>query len=370
VTLLRVAALLALSLSTALLLQYTEPASRQFCGADSGCAAVQRYASEWVGRVYLIPLGGVLAYGSVFALSFHLELRRVLTWLAGVGGMLGLGLLAVQVLGAGAVCSLCLVVDLLAVVAGIAGASLARSQHPQHDPLRWWGWALLFALAINAPSAWSWATPARTLPDSIAQLQQPGALDVIEFVDFQCPHCRRLHPVLKREVQLATTPVRVQRFHFPLPFHPLAEAAARAAICGAEQGKAEEMADALFEQPLVDGVWFEHARALALDVATFEACLHAAATSSVIEEHRALYRSTGSQRLPLTYVGDRVIDGAPPSPVVVQAFLDALAPRRVRVASWVFALGLLLAVMERLEPILMTLSSSGNQSSMSRRGLD
>jgi hypothetical protein len=150
--------------------------------------------------------------------------------------------------------------------------------------------------------------------------------------------------VLKREVQLATTPVRVQRFHFPLPFHPLAEAAARAAICGAGQGKAEEMADALFEQPLVDGVWFEHARALALDVATFEACLHAAATSSVIEEHRALYRSTGSQRLPLTYVGDRVIDGAPPSPVVVQAFLDALAPRRVRVASWVFALGLLLAV--------------------------
>jgi 3-deoxy-D-manno-octulosonic-acid transferase len=32
--------------------------------------------------------------------------------------------------------------------------------------------------------------------------------------------------------------------------------------------------------------------------------------------------------------------------------------------------GAVLAVMERLEPILMTLSSSGNQSSMSRRGLD
>jgi len=63
-----------------------------------------------------------------------------------------------------------------------------------------------------------------------------GGTDVrlIEFLDFQCPYCKSesatIDSVLEQNPTLA---IGVRQF--PLPIHPAAEGAARAALCSEEQ---------------------------------------------------------------------------------------------------------------------------------------
>ena len=75
-----------------------------------------------------------------------------------------------------------------------------------------------------------------------------GPLDapvtVIEFGDFQCPHCGRAEPVVRDLIQ--DTDVRYVWRHLPLPdVHPQARMAAEAAEAAAAQGKFWEMHDLL-----------------------------------------------------------------------------------------------------------------------------
>jgi protein-disulfide isomerase len=71
---------------------------------------------------------------------------------------------------------------------------------------------------------------------------------VVEYGDYQCPHCAMAHPVVAslRE-QLGPALCFVFR-HFPLTeIHPLAEPAAESAEFAGEHGRFWEMHDGLFE---------------------------------------------------------------------------------------------------------------------------
>jgi protein-disulfide isomerase len=62
---------------------------------------------------------------------------------------------------------------------------------------------------------------------------------IVEFADFQCPHCRALQPVLDRLLEEYKGQVRVYFKNFPLraPGHENAEQAAFAAAAAQRQGK-------------------------------------------------------------------------------------------------------------------------------------
>lgn len=99
---------------------------------------------------------------------------------------------------------------------------------------------------------------------------------LIAFVDFQCPFCASLHSELKALRKLYPDKVAVIFVHFPLAMHELAEPAARAAECAAEQGKFELMQDHLFEQQKSIGVisWKEFARSAGVgDLSAFDVCM-------------------------------------------------------------------------------------------------
>jgi protein-disulfide isomerase len=77
---------------------------------------------------------------------------------------------------------------------------------------------------------------------------------LIEYGDFQCPHCAQAHQaLLDLRHQFSDQLCLVYR-HLPLlEKHPFAELAAEAAEAAGEQGKFWDMHDALFEyQALVD----------------------------------------------------------------------------------------------------------------------
>lgn len=59
---------------------------------------------------------------------------------------------------------------------------------------------------------------------------------VIEYSDFQCPFCQRVHPTYKKIVETYGDKVMWVYRHFPLNFHPKALPAAIASECAYEQG--------------------------------------------------------------------------------------------------------------------------------------
>src|SRR5206468_2268447 len=73
----------------------------------------------------------------------------------------------------------------------------------------------------------------------------PGKTTVVDFVDFECPHCRYTHAQLLPVLEENKERIRLVRKHVPLRSHRHSEGLARAACCGETLGKGDAMADAL-----------------------------------------------------------------------------------------------------------------------------
>lgn len=95
---------------------------------------------------------------------------------------------------------------------------------------------------------------------------------LVEYGDFECPHCGRAYPIVKELRRHLGDRLRVIFRHFPLrEVHPHAEHAAQAAEAAAAQGTFWQMHDMLFEHQdaLDDADLREYARRLGLDTRRF-----------------------------------------------------------------------------------------------------
>ena len=141
-----------------------------------------------------------------------------------------------------------------------------------------------------------------------------AAITVVEFSDFQCPYCARLastmHALPSRHAD-----VRVVFRQLPLPNHPLARPAAKAALAAHRQGKFWEMHDALFDQggTLEAGDLERIAEELGLDMQRFEQDREDPAIEAMIAEDEALARELGVTGTPASFVNGRFLGGAQPA---------------------------------------------------------
>ncbi|HXC50616.1 MAG TPA: thioredoxin domain-containing protein [Candidatus Limnocylindrales bacterium] len=74
-----------------------------------------------------------------------------------------------------------------------------------------------------------------------------AAVTIAEWSDFQCPFCSQAKDLVHQIVDAYPKDVRFCFKKYPLPFHPNAMPAAKAAVAAAKQGKFFEMHDKLFE---------------------------------------------------------------------------------------------------------------------------
>jgi protein-disulfide isomerase len=91
---------------------------------------------------------------------------------------------------------------------------------------------------------------------------------LVEYGDYECPHCGRAYPIVKEVQRRLGTRLRFVFRNFPLTqMHPHAEHAAEAAESAAAQGKFWAMHDALFENQhaLDDANLLQLAEELGLD---------------------------------------------------------------------------------------------------------
>ena len=321
----RLAAILALAGSAALLVDYTT-AVPTFCGVDSGCAAVRRSGFGFVplGGMYVpLPVFGLLGFALLLGVALMSRLRRFVPLVAGLGGVVGLGLFGVQWLKIGHLCSLCVTVDTLGVLCAASGVVLAFGTGDGGEPfgLRWGAWPALGVLALLAPLCWPELRPAAPVPAGVQKLYQSGKINVVEFADYECPFCRRLHPLLKAVVASYPGRVNFTRLNLPLRSHEFAHGAAQAQVCAREQGKGDAMADRLFSaEDLRPEANRNTAKELGVELAAYDQCIASGRADRTIDAESKILIDSGLQGLPTTYVGAKTIIGAQAEEIFRDAF--------------------------------------------------
>jgi protein-disulfide isomerase len=98
-------------------------------------------------------------------------------------------------------------------------------------------------------------------PADHAQGPDDASVTLVEYGDYQCPHCGSAYHVIKEVQRRLGKKLRFVFRNFPLnQAHPQAELAAESAEAAGAQGKFWEMHDALFEnqaqlgQPLIEAL--------------------------------------------------------------------------------------------------------------------
>jgi protein-disulfide isomerase len=84
--------------------------------------------------------------------------------------------------------------------------------------------------------------------DDHIQGGEGAAVTLVEYGDYECPHCGHAHPIVKRVQKHFGDKLRFVFRNFPLnEMHPNAESAAEAAEFAGVSGRFWEMHDAIFE---------------------------------------------------------------------------------------------------------------------------
>lgn len=146
---------------------------------------------------------------------------------------------------------------------------------------------------------------------------EDALVTIVEFSDFQCPHCREAAQRVGAIVDSASD-LRLVFRHSPLSqAHPHAVAAAAASLAAQDQGRFWDFHDALFArqgelQQRGTAFLLDLARELELDVARFESTLHSSPIRRRVRTDRRFLLSLGQGVVPTFFINGRVVRGALP----------------------------------------------------------
>jgi protein-disulfide isomerase len=159
-------------------------------------------------------------------------------------------------------------------------------------------------------------------PSGIAAAGSPrlgsGAVEVVEFADFQCPGCAALAPIITN-LASANEMTLVARY-FPLDAnHANADRSARAAVAADAQGSFWQMSSALYARqdawkdlsgPDADAYFATLAGELGLDLADWQASYALAETAAVVDKDRQAAIGMGLSSTPTLFIGGTLYTGS------------------------------------------------------------
>jgi uncharacterized membrane protein/predicted DsbA family dithiol-disulfide isomerase len=326
---LRLSLLAAILASAVLVVDYRNVGDPAFCGEGSGCMAVRfapttRQLQELLGLP--LPTLGLVVYAALMVASLYATTRAVQRGVAAVatlGGLAGAALLFIQVSLIGVLCPWCVVVDIASIGAATAAVLAARwapGMTAAEREALFGGRARLLSsslagAAVALPFVWGAFPVVPPAPPSIVAEQTPGKLTIVSFTDFECPFCRRLHPVMQELEHEYRGRLVLKRRMKPLRSHRGARPAALAYLC-APEAACEALATALYTMDAAEltpaGIGHA-ARGLNLDSTALEECMRSPEAEARLAQDEAMFDALGQAGLPRTYVGARVVLGYNPS---------------------------------------------------------
>lgn len=230
----------------------------------------------------------------------------------------------------------CLVIGILTLIALLTGVGLFfRQVHKYYVGIKNGDVNPLLERKLFSTGSGK-AASQKVTPKDLQRLMRAGAPDygsstakltVVEFVDFDCPHCRTLAPILRQTMESYKDQVHFVFRQFPLEeIHPTAIQSAHAALCAHEQGKFLEYYDQLYanQEQRTEADFYRFATIIRLDQAKFDACLKDDKVIADIQQDLKDGLQVGVQGTPTLFFNDLRIQGAPDQEVLeflIQRFL-------------------------------------------------
>jgi protein-disulfide isomerase len=163
-----------------------------------------------------------------------------------------------------------------------------------------------------------------------------AAVTIIEFSDFECPFCTRVHETMRRLMRNRPD-VRLIYMQYPiLSLHPGAMLPAEASVEAQRQGRFWELHDALFEHgpPLDRATILRLGQGAGLDVAALRKALDERTHRARVEREMALGERLGINGTPTFFInGYRVVGAQPYERFVTIYNLLLRASRREELAE-------------------------------------
>jgi protein-disulfide isomerase len=150
-------------------------------------------------------------------------------------------------------------------------------------------------------------------PDDHAQGPASAPVTLVEYGDYECPHCGRAYPIVKRIQERLGDRLRFVFRNLPLAeLHPNATAAAELAEAAASQGKFWEMHDMLFEHQaaLEPDDLRRYAKKLDLDIGKLEGALASGGPSDRVRKDFMSAIRSGANGTPTFFINGQRYDGA------------------------------------------------------------
>ncbi len=149
---------------------------------------------------------------------------------------------------------------------------------------------------------------------SPSQGPKDAPVTIVEFSDFQCEYCSQLSKIL-HEAVAKYGKVRLVYRQLPLSqVHPLAEKAAEASLCAADQNHFWEMHDLMFDTQKALTVEDLKAKAaqLKLDTAAFNSCLDSGKNAGKVKQDEREAYSLAVANSPSFFINGRYFTGTVP----------------------------------------------------------
>lgn len=135
---------------------------------------------------------------------------------------------------------------------------------------------------------------------------------IVEYGDYQCPHCGAAHPILKKMMAELGSQIRFVFRNFPLSeMHEYARPAALAAEAAGQQGKFWEMHDAIYENQLnlSTRLFIDLAEQLGLDIDNFKSAMQDQRLDEKVEGDFESGMMSGVNGTPTFFVNGEKFDG-------------------------------------------------------------
>ena len=177
-------------------------------------------------------------------------------------------------------------------------------------------WVVVPLLLI---AGWSVVAPAPvvaqvdlTVVPTMTRGPEAAPVTIVEFLDFECPYCKRVQRSLEQILKEYDGRVRLVAKDLPLASHRQARQAAEAARCAAADGHYWPYHDRLFaEQPrFAEDRLIAYAVELGLDREAFARCVAERRFARDVEADVAQSRALGVNRIPTFLVNGRTLVGA------------------------------------------------------------
>jgi protein-disulfide isomerase len=145
--------------------------------------------------------------------------------------------------------------------------------------------------------------------DSPALGPVDAPVTIVEFADFECPSCAGMHKLLRLLQGRFSGKLRLVYKHFPISYHPFADAAARASIAAQAQGKFWQLHPILFERQkeLGDADLERYAAELGLDLERFRRDRDSATTKERVELDKRQGTGLGVHSTPTLFINGREV---------------------------------------------------------------